>query len=100
MRIVKAIVIFLLLIGVLIIWFDQSRRYYCTPSCHCVTVWKRIGNRCHVIPGIYKMPWLPKKEYIETTNTQSLSLYFPKSKPENIVVMSLVKLLNQDSFRI
>src|SRR5690554_2538954 len=65
----KIIGVFLLLIVVLLVWFDQSRTFYCLSEDKCVTVWKRLGNKCYVVPRRYYGVFKPSDNYIKTTNT-------------------------------
>lgn len=85
-KVMKIVGIFLLIVIVFLVWFDQSRSFYCLTSGDCVTVWKRLGNKCYVIPGKYYGVFKPSSSFIETTNSQYLTLYFTDELPEKIVV--------------
>lgn len=61
--------VILLLIVVLLVWFDQSRSFYCLSEDKCVTVWKRLGNKCYIVPGKYYGVLNPSDNFIKMTNT-------------------------------
>jgi len=63
---VKILVILILIVSVFV-WLDQSRHFYCLSDKQCFTVWKRLGNKCYIIPGKYFGIFRPS-HYIETTN--------------------------------
>lgn len=62
----------------LIIWFDQSRSFYCTPDNKCVTVWKRIGGKCYIIPGKYYNLLNLSGNYVETITNNDATIYWKK----------------------
>lgn len=76
----------LILLLFLFIGFDQSRSFYCLSGNHCVTVWKRLGNKCYIIPGKYYNVVSPSNNYLETSNTQYLTIYFTNKIPNKIIV--------------
>lgn len=51
--ILKLIAVILFFIAAFLVWFDLSRAFYCLSDDKCVTVWKRLGNKCYVVPGKY-----------------------------------------------
>jgi len=73
-RLIKNISLFLLLIAVVLIVLDQKRSFYCLSNNRCVTVWKRLGNKCYVIPGKYYGIFEPTDDYVKTTNTNSITI--------------------------
>lgn len=83
---------FILLILLFLVWMHLSRSFYCLEKGKCVTVWKRLGNECYIIPGKYYGLIKPSGNYIKTNNTQLFTLYFSKDIPNTIV------LRNQGSF--
>lgn len=70
----------LLLIVVLLVWFDQSRSYVGLSEDKYVTVWKRLGNKCYIIPGKYYGIFKPSDNYIKTTNTGYVDIIFVSEK--------------------
>jgi len=75
-----------ILILLLLVWYDQSRSFYCLSENQCVTVWKRLGNKCYIIPGKYYGILSPSDDYLLTSNTQYLTLYFSEKLPKKIIV--------------
>lgn len=82
----KIMGIFLLLIVLLLAWYDQSRTFYCLSNDKCVTVWKRLGGKCYIVPSKYYGVFKPSKNYIKATNTQYLTLYFSNDIPNKMIV--------------
>ncbi len=85
-KLIKVFGILILLIIFFLVWFDQSRSFYCLSSGECVTVWKRLGNNCFVIPNKYYGIFKPSSSFIETSNSQYLTLYFTDKLPKKIIV--------------
>lgn len=52
----------------------------------CVTVWKRFDNKSYIIPDKYYGVLNPSDNYIKTTNTQYLTLYFNSNFPNMMAV--------------
>jgi hypothetical protein len=94
------ILIGLILILSVLIGFDQSRTFYCLSENQCVTVWKRLGNKCYIIPGKYYWIASPSDNYIETSNTQYLTLYFSDKLPKKIVVRNQGNSSGKDGYKI
>lgn len=67
------------------IWRDQSRTTYSFSNGTQVTVWKRLGGTCYVIPGSYSGFTKPKPPYIETSNAQYLTLYLADRFPKTLI---------------
>lgn len=90
----KIIGVVLLLIVVLLVWFDQSRTFYCLSEDKCVTVWKRLGNKCYIVPGKYYGIFKPSDNYIKTTNVNPLvgnnyfTFYFTEEMPNTLIYRS------------
>lgn len=82
----KIMGILLLLIVLLLVWYDQSRTFYCLSNDKCVTVWKRLGGKCYIIPSKYYGVFKPSSDYIKTTNTQYLTFYFSNDIPNKMIV--------------
>ncbi|MFC3197061.1 hypothetical protein ACFOET_05500 [Parapedobacter deserti] len=68
--------VILFLMVALLVWFDQSRSFYCLSENKCVTVWKRLGNKCYIVPGKYYGIFKPSDNYIKTTNTGYVDVIF------------------------
>jgi hypothetical protein len=83
----KKILLFCILVIVLIvIWFGESRRFFCLEDGSCVTVWKTYNNACYIIPGKYYGIIKPSSKYIESSNTNLLTIYFSKELPRSLIV--------------
>jgi hypothetical protein len=67
-RILKIFVIFIAILGVLFIWFDQSRSFFKATNGEYITMWKRWGGTCYLISGKYYGITKPKDGYVETRN--------------------------------
>jgi hypothetical protein len=98
----KAIVAFVglvVIVGGLLLWYDQSRRYYCLDAGQCITVWKRLGGVCYVIPGHYSSVSSPSKNYIQCLNTNILTLFWTKQQMDRIIVLSEydLEIVNRDT---
>jgi hypothetical protein len=77
----------LLLIPILI-WYGESRRFFCLDNGDCITVWKTYNNVCFIIPGKYYGIVRPSNNYIESSNTNLLTVYFSPELPGALVVQS------------
>lgn len=75
-----------IVIASLLLWYDQSKNYYCLSEDKCITVWKRLGGDCYIISGKYSGLFRPSNDYLKTSNTQYLTLYYYDRLPENIIV--------------
>ncbi|MHC5310127.1 hypothetical protein ACYSNM_08660 [Myroides sp. LJL116] len=86
-KILFKIMCFFIVIPVLLLaWYDQSRTFYCVSNDKCVTVWKRLGGKCYIIPSKYYGVFKPSENYIKATNTQYLTLYFSNDIPNKMIV--------------
>lgn len=74
-----------LAITILIVWFAESRSFYCIGDGRCVTVWKQIGGTCVVVPRKYYGLTTPSDNYILTTNTSDLDIIWDEN-PSTIIV--------------
>lgn len=83
--IVKIFLSIFLILTLWLIWLDQNRSFYCLDNNKCITVWKRIGGSCFVIPGKYYGVIKPSDNYILTTNTSMLDIIWEK-EPSHIIV--------------
>lgn len=83
---IKFLVGFLILIGLLVVWVGESRKFYCLDEDRYITVWKTFGDICYVVPGKYFGLIRPLDNYIKTTNTNYMTLYWTNQLPKSIVV--------------
>jgi len=69
--------IFITILTIVMVYWNQSRSFYCLSEERCVTVWKRIGGYCYIIPGKYYGIFEPKDNYVKTDNlVESLTIIF------------------------
>lgn len=67
-KILKVLVVFIGIVGVLFVWYDQSRSFFKATNGEYITMWKRWGGTCYLIPGKYYGITKPNDDYIETKN--------------------------------
>lgn len=67
-KILKFFLFLVIIIGVLFIWYDQSRSFFKATNGEYITMWKRYGGTCYLIPGKYYGITEPDDGYIETRN--------------------------------
>ena len=70
-KILKTIAVSAGIIGALFIWYDQSRSFFKAINGEYITMWKRWGGTCYLIPGKYYGITKPNGNYIETKNISS-----------------------------
>lgn len=73
-KVIKLFSYIIIVFGVLYLILDQSRSFYKLEEGKEVTVWKRIGGKCYVIPYKYYGVIKPSSCAIETVNTASVTL--------------------------
>jgi hypothetical protein len=70
------------------IWFGESRKFFCLNNGKCITVWKTFNNVCYIIPGKYIGIFGPSSySYIQTTNIHNFDIIW-KSNSDSIIVNS------------
>lgn len=67
-KILKILIILVCVIAGLFLWFDQSRSFFKATNGEYITMWKRWGGTCYLIPGKYYGVTKPSDGYIETRN--------------------------------
>lgn len=93
----KIIGVILLLIVVSLVWFDQSRSFYCLSDGRCITVWKRLGNKCYIVPGKCYEIFKPTDDYIQTTNTGYVDVILVNDKKLLINIEDNAEIVQQSS---
>lgn len=84
----KISVIFLIIILFILIWYGESRKFFCLEGDKCVTVWKTYNNVCYIVPGKYYGIVRPSSyNYIQTTNINDLDIIW-KVNSDSIIVNS------------
>jgi hypothetical protein len=79
-------------IVVTVIWYGESRKFFCLDNGNCVTIWKTYNNVCYIIPGRYYGIIRPSDNFIETSNNNFLTLYFTSELP-NVVIYKSEQIL-------
>jgi len=87
MMLMKISGLFILLIVSLLVWFDQSRSFYCLSNDKYITVWKRLGYKCYIIPGKHYGVLKPT-DYIKTTNDNALTIIYDDSSGYDFVIFN------------
>jgi hypothetical protein len=82
-KIIGAIIIFIVL---LLLWFDQSRSFYCVDGNKYITVWKRSKGICYIIPDKYYGIFSPSNGYIKSTIDNAMTIYWTKSLPNTLII--------------
>jgi hypothetical protein len=85
-RILKVFVILIAVLGALFVWYDQSRSFFKATNGQYITMWKRYGGTCYLIPGKYYGITKPKDGYIETSNLGYLTVYYSDKLPHLILL--------------
>lgn len=104
-RILKAFIILVAIIGVLFLWYDQSRSFFKATNGESITMWKRYGGTCYLIPGKYYGIMKPKDGYVETRNKNEYVVFlWENNKPNDLLYFGDIedKIYNTDKthFRI
>lgn len=85
-KLLKTILILVIIIGVLFIWYDQSRSFFKATNGEYITMWKRYGGTCYLISGKYYGITKPNDGYIETNNFANLTIYYSNKLPNYILI--------------
>ena len=78
--------LFILLAGV--IWFAESRSFFCLQNGRCITVWKTFGDVCYIAPGKYFGVLAPSTDFIKTSNTSDITIFFYDELPNILIYQS------------
>jgi hypothetical protein len=85
----KRVILFLFLfLASISIWIGESRKFFCLNDDYCITVWKTYNNVCFVIPGKYYGLVKPSTGYLQTSNSNTMTLYFSNELPNSLVFKS------------
>jgi len=101
-RVLKVFSVLVVIIGILFIWYDQSRLFFKATNGEYITMWKRWGGRCYLIPGKYYRVTKPTDNYIETENNMSGDFIW-NNRNSKYVLFSGGKnyeIINKDSTKI
>jgi hypothetical protein len=84
--------ILLFLIYLLIIVFF-GKQVYRVEQDKYITVWKRFGGDCYIMPYRYYGLILPNDNYIKTDNASQFQFYFLENSPNVIVIRTSNKYI-------
>lgn len=86
----------------ILIWYGEARKFFCLDDGKCVTVWKTYNNICYVIPGEYYGLFKPSENFIQTTNTNNLTIFFTNELPDAFIYQSdqdvIINDMKKDDF--
>lgn len=85
-KIAKGVLILIVMIVGMGIWFDQSRSFFKASNGEYITMWKRLGGTCYLIPGKYYGLIKPGDGYIKTENkNESVAFYWKNNKANDLL---------------
>jgi len=100
MKMIKGLVLSLAVICSCILLIQEKRNfYYNSDKTKCVTIWKRLGGKCIVIPRKYIGLFKPDEEYLETTNHNSLTIIWEKGDKYDLIIFNNYGLKVNLNFR-
>lgn len=71
-----------------VVWYGESRNFFCLDNGRCVTVWKTFNNVCYIIPGRYYGILRPSDNFIESSNSNFMTIYFTSELPNVFIYKS------------
>ncbi len=96
-KLIKYTGVFILFMAIILIIWDQKRSFYCLSDSQCITVWKRFGNKCYIIPGKYYGIFKPSSSYVKTTNMNSVTVIWKNNNSLLIDAKKNVEAINKFS---
>jgi hypothetical protein len=93
----KILLLSIVFVVMLLGWLGESRRFFCVGNGAYITVWKTYNNTCYIIPGKYYGLLKPSKNYIESSNTNSMSIFYTNLLPHAFVYKSEENLIINNS---
>lgn len=84
----RLLFVFLILIVLTLVWYGESRRFFCVDNGNCITVWKTYNNVCYIIPGKYYGIIKPSQNFFQSTNTNNLTIFFTNELPNALIYKS------------
>ena len=82
----RILIVFATVLFLVAFWYGESRRFYCLDNGRCITVWKTFNNGCFIVPGKYYGVVRPSNNYIESSNTNLLTIFFCEKLPKSLIV--------------
>ena len=84
----KILLTFSVILILLLMWYGESRKFFCIDGNRCITVWKTYNNTCYIILGKYYGLFKPSENFIKTTNTNNITIFFSSELPNSIIYRS------------
>jgi hypothetical protein len=69
----------------LYIWNIEKRSFYPIGNGEYITVWKKSGGNCYIIPDKYYGLLSPSGDYIKTTNNNLLEFFWTNAMPKTMI---------------
>lgn len=89
MKKIKVLTLSLIVICLcLFLMYEKRSFYYNSDKTKCITVWKKFGGKCVVVPKKYIGLGNPDTEYFETTNRNSLTIIWEKNGKFDIIILN------------
>lgn len=86
MKKTSTIVIFFVLLTLLFGYFSYKRHfYYFGNTGKCITLWKRVGGKCYIIPNKF-YGFSEPDNFVELSNLSNITFYWSKELPEKFIV--------------
>jgi len=82
----KKILIILTVLGLIFLYFHEKRDYHYLDKDHCITVWKRFGGHCYIVPGKYTGWLAPDKDYLLTDNRNAITIVYDPESSEDYII--------------
>lgn len=82
----KKFLIGIAVVLLLSVLYTQKRDFYCIDNGKYITVWKTINNTCYIVLGHYYGLLKPSKNYIETTNTNALTILYDRRSAFDFII--------------
>jgi hypothetical protein len=84
----RALIFFSIFGSLILLWYGESRKFFCLDNGSCVTVWKTYNNVCYIIPGRYFGLITPSDNFIKSSNNNFLTIYFTNELPNALIYKS------------
>ena len=100
MNMKKIMIVLAVVVAALLVWYGESRKFFCVENGKCITLWKTFNNVCYIIPGKYYGLTRPSTNFLESTNTNNIMVFFSSGLPNAFVYKSEQPLkINNDDKR-
>lgn len=75
---------FILVIG----WVYEKRTFLSLQQGRYVTIWEMFNDKCYIIPGRYYGLIKPSDNFIESSRTNNITIFFSKKKADFFIIES------------